>query len=352
MSTSRAKQPCDKTLANGLPGTRQVPCVTALLLLTLGGAPALAQAQDGRYMTETLAVVSACDGVVDPMSNIATGLGVAIAGSGGSTSRGVSASSSGTAQSGFNFVAMSAGASSSGASGAAGTGRGESHSSFIVDASGLTGALGTMVFGISVNGNIGAVAIEGGAFASASFDLVLNSAVDNFVLGGSTSRFDDTAPEGELALGSHTHLMGIRFGESITFDLVAGVHMNAGSGADSNASEVAAFGNTFAWNGIVGVLDAQCGSVAACSAIDSLGRNWALPYAAPVPEPASVWPAGGGASVGPTKSRRPRAAAACHHRVFPPSEHPHAKFDCFHAAYGSRSSSCLIVRFDLRIVRN
>ena len=289
MSMSCAKSPCDQTPADGVPGTRRLLWVAAVWLVALSASPTLVQAQEGRYLAETLAIVSACAGVVDPMLDTATDFGVAIAGSGGSASCGVSASSSGTAQAGFNFVATSAGASSSGASGAVGTSRGESHSSFVVDAPGLTGTLGTMVFGFSVNGSIGAVAFDGGSFSSASYDLVLDSSVDHFVLGESTSRFDDTAPDGELTLGSHAHLMGIRFGDPITFDLAAGVHASAGSVPGGNASAVAAFGHTFAWNGIVDVLDAQGVSVAGYSAIDSLGRNWSLAYAAPVPEPASVW---------------------------------------------------------------
>lgn len=262
-------------------------------ILSLAGlslSPSLTRAQ-GSYYVSTVAIVAACNGFVDLMEDTDSGFGVATAGSGGSRSCGpVSASSSSTANAGFNFVAASAGASSTGVGSASGNGGGTSQSSFVVDAPGLTGTLGSMLWGFNVNGSVAAVANDsGGSTAGASYSLALDTTVDQFLLDESIQRFHDSGVAGGLTLGSQGYRVDIRFGEVITFDLGAVVFASAGAVADGTASAVAAFNNTFAWDGILEVMDASGASVADYTAQDGLGRDWSLPHAAPVPEVSSAW---------------------------------------------------------------
>lgn len=263
--------------------------VAALLLST--GAAALAQST-GNYFVNAFTIVDpGCNGFLDRMDDTSTGPAAAIVGTGGGRNCDKhGASGSATAEAGFNYVAASSGSAGGLGGQAVGGATANSASTFVIANTSLTGTQGTLLFGFNVNGSVGAAASDRGtAFASVLYGLNLSSSLDRVELDENLSITDDGPPVGGLTLGTQTYQLDFVFGQAIGFNLGVALNTSATASADGGASAVSAFDNTFAWDGIVDVLDASGASVADYSALDVYGNDWSLPHVSAVPAPAGVW---------------------------------------------------------------
>jgi hypothetical protein len=169
------------------------------------------------------------------------------------------------------------------------------------------GSRGTMRFAISLDGSVDGSGrrvstVPGGGFSSSSswnttFGLTTGYGNAGGSGGGTYSGTQDgyTGTATGLGIGLHTFTLDFAFGQPI--DLQWQSNISTSGRATSTGHEphfmaevesIADFASTFAWAGILTVLDQYGAPVSAFTAFNELGVSYANSFATAVPEPNSV----------------------------------------------------------------
>ena len=173
------------------------------------------------------------------------------------------------------------------------------------------GSRGTMTFAVSLDGGLGGAGHRssdvpsnngGGGFSFASnwssvFGLTSGYGNAGGTAGGTyrgTQDGDFTTSTG-LGTGLHTFTLDFAFGHPV--DLQWQSTINASGSVTSTGNEqsfigqvesIADFASTFAWGGILSILDQNGAPVSLFTALNELGVDYANSFATPIPEPNSV----------------------------------------------------------------
>jgi hypothetical protein len=150
-----------------------------------------------------------------------------------------------------------------------------------IDAPGLTGQLGTLIFSVHVSANVSTGAED--SMASVSTYVRATSDVDDQTFSRSLSiGTNDTDSFSEDGVVTINFTFGTPFDIVFHTDAIAHAARTTSAGTSDT---IADFGSTLVWNGITSVQDSGAGNVTGYTATSFSGTDYTVPV---VPEPASV----------------------------------------------------------------